>query len=298
MTLTALEPHRTSHRIVASIPDLVGFSPRESVVLVPLRQGRATGALRFDLPAEDAPPCARAFIGALGCFGRAEAVVAVVYTERPDEPQNRVLTDALIAAARRVGIHDLDVVVDPGSPSGARGERGGSPGVPAERRLLPDVDRSEARAVGAQVDLLLDRHPRAELSESVRSSVDALLRRAAAGWCCERRSQAVAALIVCAQRQGWREHALRIAAASNRPPSSQLLELLGAAAASAPATERAPVLVVLASVTWAAGRREDAVRLASWAVRSDPHDPEARRLVCALEQASRAPGRIDTDLAA
>ncbi|MWV60613.1 DUF4192 family protein [Rathayibacter sp. VKM Ac-2754] len=300
MTLTALAPHRTHHSVLAAIPDLVGFAPRESLVLVPFRGGRATGALRFDLPEGDATTCARAFLGALGRFGRAESVVAVLYRDRVAAPSDHAFADALASAARHVRIDAFDVVIVSGSPGGQRsrppvqaGPREGT-----ERQLLPDVPRDDVLAVGAQVDALLDRHPRAELPAPVRASVDALLRRAAAGSRGELRHAALAALIVCAQRPGWCRHALRIVSAGTRTPSGELLALVGAAAVSAPATERVPVLVVFASLSWAAGRRDDAVRLAAWAARSDPHDPDARALVCALQQSAEAPWRSSADRAA
>ncbi|SMH34840.1 protein of unknown function [Rathayibacter oskolensis] len=292
MTLTALETSPSSDHVLRSVPLLVGHEPRESLVLVPMRGGRATGALRFDLPDHDPEPCVRAYIGALGRFGRAEAALAVIYSDRSPRSWSSELEGALLARARRVGLRGFDVVVvgpaermvdralgarrssDPGPTGSARSERTGG--------LLPVVRRETALAIAAQVDVLLDRHPRADLGAQVRSSVDALLRRAASGRGGQHRPGQLAALIVCAQRPEWIEHARRLVATTAPSPSDDLLELIAVAAASSPATERVPVLVLLAGLRWSAGLREDAVQLAAWATRSDPHDLGARMLEAAL----------------
>ncbi|QHC67068.1 DUF4192 family protein [Rathayibacter sp. VKM Ac-2759] len=298
MTLTAL--HSPHHRLLASVPDLIGFVPSDCLVLVPLRGGRATGALRFDLPEGDAVSCARAYIGALGRFGRTESAVAVLYRDHSDAVQDSRLSGALSTAARRAGIRGFEVIVS-GSRGAGAGDAGDGYAPSAKRtegRLLPDVDRGTLRAVCAQVDALLDRHPRAELAQPARAGVDALLRRASAGRPNAPQPDALAALIVCAQRTDWRAHALRLVSASTITPSTELLQLVATAAASAPATERVPVLVLLATLTWAAGRQEDALRLADRAARSDPHDLDARRLVCALQQSTPAPQRSGAERAA
>ncbi|WKK71669.1 DUF4192 family protein [Rathayibacter oskolensis] len=298
MTLTALHSHH--HRLLASVPDLIGFVPSDCLVLVPLRGEAGDRCAPLRPPGRDAVSCARAYIGALGRFGQAESAVAVLYRDRSDAVQDSRLSGALSTAARRAGIRGFEMIVSDSRNAGD-GHAGDGYAPSAKRmegRLLPDVDRGTLRAVCAQVDALLDRHPRAELAQPARAGVDALLRCASAGRPSAPQPDALAALIVCAQRTDWRAHALRLVSAATCAPSTDLLRLVATAAASAPATERVPVLVLLATLTWAAGRQEDALRLAGRAARSDPHDLDARRLVCALQQSTPAPQRSGAERAA
>lgn len=146
--------------------------------------------------------------------------------------------------------------------------------------LLPVIDRAECLEVATVVDRLLDRHPGAELPRALRASVDELVRRSADGPPGAIRPASLAALIVSVQRAEGADRVLLLGrAACTRAP---LTALLARACASAPGTERAAVLVVLARLLAGEGRAEEARELAGEAVRLDPHHVGARRLSAAL----------------
>lgn len=69
-------------QFLAFVPRLLGCTPRESLVLVPLASGRSVGALRVDLPPADAvESVASAAIGMLCRVAEVDAFAAVVYTD-------------------------------------------------------------------------------------------------------------------------------------------------------------------------------------------------------------------------
>jgi hypothetical protein len=284
MTLHDTSSPLFHRRTLAQVPQLVGFRPRESVVLLPVRDGAATGALRFDLPLGDPGPSVRAFLGALGRFGRADSVVAVVYSGCARRGEG--VAAALRARAREVDLEVLQVL------DGAEDRPG----------RAVDAAPASARAVAEHVDDLLDRHPRAELPARLRSSVDGLLRRAADGRALLPRPALAAALIVSAQRPSWIGHALSLVTAPRvgTPEAGMLsaIALVGAVAEITPRTERAAVLVLLAVLHWSAGDAAEAARVAGEAGRTDPHEESARRLVAALERGERSPWTAENERAA
>ncbi|WP_159501635.1 DUF4192 family protein [Microbacterium sp. 18062] len=99
---------------LSTVPHLLGFVPRRSVVLIPFSEGRSVGGMRFDLPSDDVDPAA--FAGtALGLACRVslvDAVVGIVYCEDAidDEVPHRALGDALELAAHRSGLRLLDLL--------------------------------------------------------------------------------------------------------------------------------------------------------------------------------------------
>ncbi|OOB90352.1 DUF4192 family protein [Rathayibacter sp. VKM Ac-2630] len=270
--------------LLSRIPQLVGFHPRESVVLVPVRDGAPTGALRFDLPGGDPALSARAFLGALGRFGRADSVVAVLYADDPE--RSGAVAAALRARARQTSLPAFEAI--------------GGTRAPAPIDDLGTGPLGEARkAVAEHVDLLLDRHPRAELPGTDRARVDALLRRAADGREIRPGPELTAAVIVSAQRPGWIGHALAILLAPQQHPDpDHVISAIARVAELAPRTERARVLVLLAAVHWSSGGSGAALRCAREAGRTDPHEEGARRLVAALECGERSPWRFVHERAA
>ncbi|MGO4104604.1 DUF4192 family protein [Leifsonia sp. YAF41] len=71
---------------LALVPQLVGFLPEQSMVLVAFRGNRTCGAMRFNLPAPDESPAvhkriATTLIGMICKIRGADAVVPVVYTD-------------------------------------------------------------------------------------------------------------------------------------------------------------------------------------------------------------------------
>lgn len=270
------------HPVLPAIPRMLGYAPAESLVLVPLRRGDTSGALRFSIPEGDHESAARAFLGAMGRFGRADTAVAAVYSDRPQRPVVRRLVEALALRAGRIGLEGLVVVVP---------DRGGAPAASeGEHALLPLIDRGERLAVAGQVDALLDRHPRAELPEHLATAAEAALRRAASGSPERPRAETVAALIVCAQRSGWLDRAVATVVAIRRSGPRGAAVLVAVAAASAPRTERAAVLVLLAVLHRLAGDHRRALAAVEEAERCDPLDHRARRLRAAFD-GTRSPER-------
>jgi hypothetical protein len=76
---------KRAHDFLALVPQLVGFLPENSVVLVAFRGNRTCGALRFNLPDPTAPEkvhkrIATSLIGTVCKIKGADAIVPVVYT--------------------------------------------------------------------------------------------------------------------------------------------------------------------------------------------------------------------------
>ncbi|WP_261165393.1 DUF4192 domain-containing protein [Microbacterium sp. Marseille-Q6965] len=72
-------------RFLSLVPHLAGFTPRESLVLVPFRGGRSLGVLRLDLPSpdEDEARFAATAIGTVCRVRDADGLAIVVYTDQP-----------------------------------------------------------------------------------------------------------------------------------------------------------------------------------------------------------------------
>ena len=168
------------------VPGLLGFTPTQSLVLVPMSRGRSLGAMRLDLP-PDGPDdvssridaVASAAIGMICRLDEADALIAIVYTEdaigastalpgaaiiaalraRADA-SGLLLVDALTVASDGWGSHD-DVDLPPGGRSPAdlceRGPdaaaRAGAglrtpTGDQSSGAVLPRVGQPARRAVG------------------------------------------------------------------------------------------------------------------------------------------------------
>jgi len=67
------------------VPRLVGYTPTESLVVVPLHEGRSLGALRVDLPPDgaDLDATASTVVGLVCRVDGVEALIAIVYTAAP-----------------------------------------------------------------------------------------------------------------------------------------------------------------------------------------------------------------------
>jgi len=261
-------------------------------VLVPLRGGTPTGALRFDITAGDPTPAARAWIGALGRFGRPERLVIALLGDRGRSRSGEALVGALADRARDIGLPaEVVVVSDPSVAAPLEDEASATRSAPVRptATLLPVVRAEEALSVAAEVDTLLDRHPRAQLPAPLLEDAIALLLAAAARPARRLHPRTLAVLIVCAQRDEWRQRALHRLTASAPVTSRAASALVARAAAVAPTTERCALLVLLASLHWASGRVDPAAALAQEALRLDPHDHAARLLAAALERGEPCP---------
>lgn len=122
-------------QFLSLVPRLLGCTPRESLVLVPMARGRSLGAMRLDLPPDDRiDAVASSAIGMMCRIGHADAILAVVYTDAAIRGAKRMpgaellaaldlradacglsLVDALTVAADGWGSHR-----DPGVPAGGR----------------------------------------------------------------------------------------------------------------------------------------------------------------------------------
>lgn len=132
--------------LLAAIPVLTGFTPRDSVVLLPFRRSRTAGALRFDLPPDPAhdpapdpahdpapgpalaePPgrsaaatveeFAATAIGLACRIPDTDAVAIAVYTDtgsgtgvRADGPPAAPLVEQLIRCAEACGLHVVEAL--------------------------------------------------------------------------------------------------------------------------------------------------------------------------------------------
>lgn len=132
-------------QFLSLVPRLLGFTPTRSIVLVPMARGRSLGAMRLDLPPEEATETvASSAIGMLCRIAEADALVAVVYTDAPARPviadpasdgdppalAGRPLVDALATRADACGLRLVDALTvaadgwgshfDPALPDGGR----------------------------------------------------------------------------------------------------------------------------------------------------------------------------------
>jgi Domain of unknown function (DUF4192) len=167
---TIVKAHNAAD-FLALVPYLVGFHPRNSVVLVAFSGTRTRSAMRFDLPQTDAAlACKRiatTLIGMLCKLPDVDAVVPVAYTDEPFESPggmpNARFIHAIVHGAERAGFRVRDALcvaadawggyLDPDGPGhpldeirasdiGQRipGDLGGILGAVADGAVLPDVD--------------------------------------------------------------------------------------------------------------------------------------------------------------
>lgn len=105
--------------LLGLIPALAGFTPRQSLVLLPFRGRRTYGAMRMDLPGDDVHPdaVAQAVLPTLLKVSGVDAVAIAVYTD--DEPQpipdgvllpRLTLVDALVEMAGEAGLRIVDAL--------------------------------------------------------------------------------------------------------------------------------------------------------------------------------------------
>lgn len=65
------------------IPSLIGYTPRNSIVVIPFAGNRTLGAMRFDLPDEDQLQVAAITVTGIVCkLEHADGAAVIVYTER------------------------------------------------------------------------------------------------------------------------------------------------------------------------------------------------------------------------
>lgn len=101
------------------VPSLAGFTPRNSIVMLPFRGSRTDGAMRVDLPHVDADleAYADAAVGLLARVTDTDAVAVVVYTDDEVNPTrdglvlpHAVAVDELLGCAEDVGLRVVDAL--------------------------------------------------------------------------------------------------------------------------------------------------------------------------------------------
>ena len=117
---TIVRAHSPAH-FLTLVPDMLGFTPRESLVLVPFERGRSLGAMRFDLPhgahageaeRSEVDRIASTCIGMVCRVSRADAFTIVVYTDESyaaNAPQ-AVLGAAVLSRADACGLRVVDAL--------------------------------------------------------------------------------------------------------------------------------------------------------------------------------------------
>ncbi|GAA2935049.1 hypothetical protein GCM10010458_18440 [Microbacterium luteolum] len=101
------------------VPALAGFTPRQSIVLLPFRGSRSYGAMRLDLPVEglSLEEYADAAVGLLSRVEGTDAVALVVYTDAEAHPTRdglvlpfAVAVDELLGCADDAGLRVVDAL--------------------------------------------------------------------------------------------------------------------------------------------------------------------------------------------
>lgn len=136
-----------SAHFLALVPRLLGFTPTESLVVVPMTRGRSLGALRVDLPPAGVPldSVAATVVGMVCRVSDADGFAAVVYTAASAhrELPGATLANALERSAGACGLDIVDVLTVAGTGWGShyddRVPSGGRP-LAALERYLPPVD--------------------------------------------------------------------------------------------------------------------------------------------------------------
>lgn len=147
--MTTIITAHGAHDFLALVPTLAGFTPHDSIVLVAFRGNRTCGALRIDLPGENAPaPVRKAFattmLGMVCKIPGVDAVVPVVYTDETFEqysgPPRRALIANLTTRARHGGFLVRDALCVASDAWGSYVDDG-----PRRGRSLDLIAESEAR---------------------------------------------------------------------------------------------------------------------------------------------------------
>ncbi len=138
---------RSVGSFVASVPSLVGFVPRESLVGVFLSHGQVRVAIRLDLPAEVTE--AGRHVASTGRRVEADEIVLVVYTARGDRGlPHRAIVDTVAAACQDVGVRVREaLLVDGGRFWSYRCQ--GPACHPTQGTVIPDDLRLEAERVAS-----------------------------------------------------------------------------------------------------------------------------------------------------
>ena len=161
---------REAHDFLALVPQLAGFQPEQSLVLVAFRGNRTCGAMRFNLPDRTVPEkvlkrIATTLVGTICKIPGVDALVPVIYTDEPIAavaglPQERFV-EVLCARARLSGflLRDALCVADDGwgsyfDPDCPAGGHPLSAIASSEvHRDIPDAVRRDIATLSSRADL-------------------------------------------------------------------------------------------------------------------------------------------------
>jgi Domain of unknown function (DUF4192) len=115
--MTTIVHAASAAELLAAIPVLTGFTPRDSVVLLPFRGARTAGALRFDLPSGAIPAAAEFAATAIGLACRVpetDALAIAVYADAAPCQGGALpavaLVEELIGRAEACGLHVVEAL--------------------------------------------------------------------------------------------------------------------------------------------------------------------------------------------
>lgn len=117
--MTTLLRASGSAEFLRIVPALAGFTPRQSIVLLPFRDSRTYGAMRLDLPGPDLSleDYADAAVGLVARVEGTDAVAVVVYTDEAAHPTRdglmlpfAVEVDELLGCAEEAGLRVVDAL--------------------------------------------------------------------------------------------------------------------------------------------------------------------------------------------
>lgn len=156
-------------QFLAVVPRMLGYHPKSSLVVVPFHGGRSLGAMRFDLPPEEADDdtvdrIAATVIGMACRLPEADAVAAIAYTDTRFADGGRMPRRSLLGALERradacgLRVTDLLCVAPDGWGSCL------DTGCPAEGRSLGELETG-APPFGAIPEPRGDQESGAELPE-------------------------------------------------------------------------------------------------------------------------------------
>jgi hypothetical protein len=175
--MTTIVKAADAAQFLTLVPRLVGFQPRQSIVMVPFARSRSLGAMRFDLPEPDVDVdrIAATFVGMACRVASVEAIAVVVYTDVDGEeapPHRRLVeaighravdcgllvTDALYVSAGVWGRYDDRDVTCSARPLAeiASEEQTGSASDQRAGAVLPSVDLAQKERVGRALDAVAE----------------------------------------------------------------------------------------------------------------------------------------------
>lgn len=179
-----------SAEFLSIVPSLAGFTPTESLVLLPFHGSRTCGAMRLDLPTDDVDlrDYADAAIGLVSRVDRTDAVAVVVYTD--DEVHSTrdglvlpfaVEVDEVLGRAEDAGLRIVDALCV--TPDGWSSYLDGEPEIRSLAHAVPEVpgvgDVSGDQLAGATLPRV-DLAAKERVAHALRDSTE-LLERSSAG---------------------------------------------------------------------------------------------------------------------